>query len=192
MGCHTLPLRLVRQGDDAYFNLLEFLRVTPSSLETSEENKQRLALANPLIDIPLERTQWCRFSYANPVREPSLAALLRTKQHQPHCLGLGWVVTRDLVEFVAHATVPFLMAYAEDTTIGRWFAGLHINNIDDARFHHLGPQPASLYKGGNAGQNERSPEPWAEAPCKPTDLITHYMTEHDWDLIADDGTMTCY
>lgn len=183
---------LVRQGDDAYFNLNEFLRVTPSSTETAEARQKRLALANPMVQIPLELTQWCRFYYENPVREPQLAALLRSRTHTPYCLGMGYVLTSDLVRFVAKTSVPFLMSYAEDTTVGQWFSGLHIHNIDDPRFHHLGPQPTVLYNDGKIGQSQQSPEPWAEAPCKPTDLLTHYMTESDWDLIANDGSMTCY
>lgn len=76
------------------------------------------------------------------------------------------MLSYDLVEWVARSPVPFTMAYAEDTSIGSWFDGLQISNIDDARFHHLGPD---------------APERWAEVGCRPDDIMTHYMTSKDWD-----------
>lgn len=182
---------LVRQSDDGYFNLLEFQRVTPSSLETELENRLRLRIANPTMQIPLTRTRWCRFYYHNPVREEKIKSFYRIQQYPPYCLGLGYVLTRDLVLHVAQSKVPFAVTYPEDAITGLWFGGLHITNLDDERFHHLGPQPASQYKYGKLGQQEHAPERWAEAPCRPTDLLTHYMTEHDWSLIDDDGSMTC-
>ena len=102
----------VRPGDDAYFNIPEFWRTRHS--------------------LPTERMLQGRFYYESPLREQEMAKFHRTKYYVPYPLGMGYIMTYDVAEWVATSSIAFKVPSPEDALMGMWIHGLHLNLVGAA------------------------------------------------------------
>jgi len=211
---------LARVGDDAYFRADAFLaRVAPAHLPGSPAPHLALGYWMGEHDIGLPGHT---HALGGPEADARGAPAFRLSRAPPYLGGLGYVlsynVTLAIVELAAR--VGAVDAYAEDVMTGLWLAGFAhappprapadapapgpggappppqraapgrgLTRVHTPCFHnHAEPVPAPARPAGWARL-------WLAAPCTPSSLLVHYMTDALWARAAadagGDGAIEC-
>jgi len=66
-------------------------------------------------------------------------------RYLPYALGGGYVLSHDLVEFIAENSDKLQVFKSEDVSVGTWLAPLKINRIHDTRYTIIFLLPFKYY-----------------------------------------------
>jgi hypothetical protein len=84
-----------------------------------------------------------------------------------YCSGMGFIMTHDVVQFVADNAPNLYKGYPEDAVVGLWLAGTNFKVQHDTRLHD-----------------------WVWKRCSADSIIIH---KHDYGKVDDDGVMrSCF
>ena len=90
-------------------------------------------------------------------------------------VGMGFLLTRDLAQYVCRARDALLDGFPEDGIVGSWFVGTKVRIMHEPRFHDIDQfRPVSY------------------APCTNKSLLMHHMWSVDaWNKVDADGLLKC-
>eukprot|EP01100_Stratorugosa_tubuloviscum_P015300 TRINITY_DN868_c0_g1_i1.p1 TRINITY_DN868_c0_g1~~TRINITY_DN868_c0_g1_i1.p1 ORF type:complete len:463 (+),score=165.36 TRINITY_DN868_c0_g1_i1:51-1439(+) len=95
-------------------------------------------LINLVNKLPIKRVYWGNFVVGNRVVTDSKHKwynpeyLSLNDRYAVHATGGGWILSRDLVQWIVMSTLPFKVWTHEDTQIGTWLSGIDIQRIPAA------------------------------------------------------------
>lgn len=124
-----------------------------------------LNLFDRLTTAPPSRWLLGRFMKNGRIRESWLRQFLMSKTFPPYPHGMGYVMSRDVAEAIAALRMP-IVCYPEDAVLGIWLLGMNVIFEDTKAFHNR------LDHGIGSKSHK--------APCRPTDILTHYMLPGDY------------
>ena len=141
-------LILLPRLEDAYnklsFKLLEMLVWANENLNVRYLMKvdedsfvQPNLLADELLKMPSKRLYWGYFNGRGPVLKEGKFAELEYNmcdRYTPYALGGGYVLSADLVTFVAQNHALLKVYKNEDVSLGSWLSPLDIHREHDERF----------------------------------------------------------
>jgi len=202
---------LVRLGDDAYFRapfylqekiplMVPFFEFTPMSdgpLEHSEStfsNIQELNLDmdyHDMMDNQHISDSFTNYEKKSPVGffhghfwGPGSCDNTFYGAKWKYALGMGYVLSQNVAEFVANLSPQLLQKSApEDAVLSSWILPLHIKYIHDTAFHNV-----AKVKGFSL--NNYEPHAWKK--CTPSDILLHYVTPPMYNQIGRSGVMKCH
>ncbi|KAL4221233.1 UDP-Gal betaGal beta 1 [Mactra antiquata] len=115
--------------DHAKFNFL--LKVDEDSFVRVEN------ILNELLSKPMARLYWGFFDGRAHVHQHGKWAeknFVLCDRYLPYAVGGGYVISKDLVNFVARNADMLTLYKNEDVSLGIWLAGLDINRVHEANF----------------------------------------------------------
>jgi Galactosyltransferase len=90
-------------------------------------------------------------------------------------VGMGFLLSRDLTNYVCKSYPYLLDGFPEDAIVGSWFVGTKARVIHEPRFHDIDHITTVAY-----------------ARCTNESLLLHHMWhQENWDAIDDDGLLEC-
>jgi hypothetical protein len=107
---YTFPF-FVRLGDDSYFRIDYFLSQVADSLPRS----------NLLLGYC---PTYMKYSFPDPH-----SSAVR------YCSGMGFVMTRDAIAFLARNAEFLRKPWPEDAAVALWLSATHVKTVHDERFH---------------------------------------------------------
>ncbi|ELU06423.1 hypothetical protein CAPTEDRAFT_102471 [Capitella teleta] len=81
-----------------------------------------------------ERIYWGYFSGNTRPVEPSATDVKLCDLHIPYAKGGGYILSADLVSFIAKNQERLLLHESEDVAVGLWLGPLELNRLHDRRF----------------------------------------------------------
>ena len=91
----------------------------------------------------------------------------------PYMGGMGWILTPDVVKWIAESKLQPTLGNPEDAYVGLWLTGFDLTWKDDREGFH------DVEHGGNI------------APCTAKSILLHHMKPHLWNRIDDKGDLQC-
>ena len=146
-----------RGADDSYVNLRYFFSDVVPNIPTT-----RLYLGS------LRRTDTVQHDLLLS-RQPNLQKLFGIYQFGQYMYGMGFLLSFDVVDFVASLKIPPHLTWCEDVMVGMWLLPFQITFMDHPGFHEQ-----NLYGQAELGKQY---------------LLIHRMTRDQWNRIGDDGTL---
>ena len=138
-----------RIGDDAYFRIDYFAE---------------LALENAFPD---------KFAYIGSKFDG--VPIPNSASTHDFIVGMGFLLTRDLTQYVCKARGVLLDGFPEDGIVGSWFVGTKVRVLHEPRFHDIDQFRPITY-----------------APCTNTSLLMHHMWSVDvWNKVDSEGLLKC-
>ena len=153
----TYDARYVWRGaDDSYVNLRYFFASVIHTIPTQRLFMGHLRKADTIqSDLLLEH-------------QPRLRELYGLYQFGQYMLGMGFLFSFDVVQFISALTIPPHLGWCEDVMVGMW-----LNPFQITFMHHRGFV---------------SPRDYPVQPGRDY-LLIHYMEPEQWERIGDDGRM---
>lgn len=111
-GEHDGESAMCRSDSDAYFNPVEFWRVRH--------------------ELPQSRLVMGRFEYTGRVRASLHQQYFRIHQYSPYPLGLGFIFSYDVAEWLALSSIPLIISSPEDAVVGMWLQGMQLNLVSQS------------------------------------------------------------
>ena len=146
-----------RGADDSYVNLRYFFSDVVPNIPTTRLYLGSLRRADTVQhDLLLSR-------------QPNLQKLFGIYQFGQYMYGMGFLLSFDVVDFVASLKIPPHLTWCEDLMVGMWLLPFQITFMDYPGFHE-----PNFY-----GQPELGKQY----------LLIHRMTPDQWNRIGDDGTL---
>jgi len=146
-----------RGADDSFLNLRYFFR-------------------SVMPQLPEQRLYFGKLRRADTVqpdlllsRQPKLGRLLGLYQFSQYMSGMGFLLSYDVVVFMASWTIPPHLLWCEDLMVGMWLNAFQITFMDHPAFIDV----------INDGNVQRGVDY----------LVVHRMTPQLWDSIGDDGRL---
>jgi nucleoside-diphosphate-sugar epimerase len=154
-----------RGADDAYVNLKLFRRLMPLLPKT------RLFLGY-LRKVKIQEEQM------GLVGQPNLHELFGLYQFGQYMLGIGFLFSWDVAEFIGSWTIPPHQTWCEDVMVGMWLNPFQIKFIDFSKVDTLHPDLPKTYGGSwREGLNNTNQKA----------LVIHYIEPYLWQHIREDG-----
>jgi hypothetical protein len=146
-----------RGADDSYVNLRYFFSDVMPNIPAT-----RLYLGS------LRRTDTVQHDLLLS-RQPNLQKLFGIYQFGQYMFGMGFLLSFDVVDFVASLKIPPHLTWCEDLMVGMWLLPFQITFMDYPGFHEQ-----NMYGKAKPGKQY---------------LLVHRMTPDQWNRIGDDGTL---
>ena len=145
-----------RGADDSYVNLRYFMHILPT-LPSQRLFMGALRRADTLQpDLLLER-------------QPELRKLYGIYQFGQYMVGMGFVMSYDVAEFIGTLKIPPHLTWCEDVMVGMWLNPFQISFVDHHGFHC---QTLGFSLPAAVGVDY---------------LVVHRMKPHQWERIDTDG-----
>ena len=146
-----------RSDSDSYLNIKLFLNTMAPTLPTSRLFMGRLRRPT-LADTDLLLAP-----------QPVLHGLFGLYQFGHYMSGMGFMLTWDVIEFIASMSIPPRMNWCDDVLVSMWLMPLQIQFVD----------VNSMQDYVMFGSEERA----HYAHTRKNVLLVHYMRQHDWENI---------
>jgi hypothetical protein len=165
VAAHYEATYVWRGADDAYLNLQMWFEIEPL-LPRGDIYMGHLRNTRDTSDLILAK---------QPLLQRQSFHML--ERFGPYMLGMGFLLSASVVEFIAALRIPPKLTWCEDVMVGMWLLPFQIDWVDSNQlgFPILNRVDAIVLGRGNIAV-----------------LLTHYIQEKDWATIKDNGLLGFY